>query len=56
LPAQTPKSWSATEYSDYNNLLPKRLKDRMKKFDDDIEYMWIFHNLDDNRLFLFEED
>jgi len=54
---QNPNSWSATEYSDYNSiveLLPPHLQDRMKKYDDDIEFMSIFHNLDTNSLFQFE--
>ena len=55
---QNPNSWSATEYSDYIaivDLLPPNLQNRMKEYDDDIEYMSIFHNLDDNRLFQFED-
>jgi hypothetical protein len=51
-------SWSATEFGNYTpivELLPKKLKARIRAYNNDMDFMSIFHNLDDNSQMQFEE-
>lgn len=55
---RNPNSWRASEFSAWHSivdLLPQHLQNRMKKYDDDIEFMSIFHNLEDNCKFQLQE-